>query len=122
MSSLLAKRLLENWFKHVWVLADVSHMEDYYAAAVQGEFNRNPFTRENLEEHCAWCKKNEKITEFEIADVVAEGNKIAFRVRYRFIDQHGKPQEAENMGIFHLDKQGKIAKIWVKSSEQFGKE
>ncbi len=122
MSSLLAKRLLENWFNHVWVQTNVAHMDDYYADDVQGEFNQSPFTRVNLEEHCAWCKKNEKIREFTISDVIAEGNKIAFRVQYHFIDQHGKTQEAENMGIFHLNNQGKIEKIWVKSNAQFGKE
>ena len=122
MKNLLAKRLLENWFKHVWVQSSIAHMDDYYAATVDGEFNRKPFARENLEEHCAWCKKNEKITHFEFRDVIAEANKIAFRVYYQFIDQHEKKQEGENMGIFHLNDQGKIAKIWVKSSEQFGKE
>lgn len=122
MKSLLAKRLLENWFKNVWVQADVTHMDDYYATTVEGEFNRKPFTRADLEEHCAWCKQNEKITSFEIVDVISECNKIAFRVQYQFIDQYEKHQEAENMGIFHLNDQGKITKIWVKSSEQFGKE
>lgn len=122
MSGFLAKRLLENWFKHVWVQANIAHMDDYYADDVQGEFNQTSFTRANLEEHCAWCKKNEKITEFTISDVIAEDNKIAFRVHYYFVDQHGKTKEAENMGIFHLNSQGKIAKIWVKSSEQFGEE
>ncbi len=52
MSLVIAKRFLENWFRRVWVESDVSHMDDYYAKKVNGEFNRKPFTRKNLEEHC----------------------------------------------------------------------
>lgn len=120
MSLVIAKRFLENWFHRVWVESDVSHMDDYYAKKVNGEFNRKPFTRENLEEHCHWCKTNEKIIKFEIKDVIVSETKIAFRIQYEFLDQHGTQHEAENMGIFHLNEEGKIANIWVKSSEEFG--
>lgn len=120
MSCLIAKRFLENWFFRVWVQSDTSQMDDYYAKFVEGEFNCSSFTRDNLEEHCRWCKTHEKITHFEVKDLIAAEGKIAFRMYYQFIDQDGNRKDAENMGIFHLNAEGKIEKIWVKSSEQFG--
>ena len=122
MKNVVAIRFLENWFNHVWVQGSVAHMNDYYAKTVVGEFNRKSFERKDLEEHCAWSKKNEKVTKYEFRDIISEENKIAFRLYYEFRDQHGKQKDGENTVIFHLNEEGKIAKVWVKSSEQFGKD
>ncbi len=117
--NMIAKRFLESWFYDVWVLSSVENMERYYAASLKGEFNGEIFSRLELEKHCAWAKNNEKITHFEFIDVVAEENKIAFRIQFQFTDNANNNKHAENIGIMQLDQQGKIHQICVKSSEQF---
>lgn len=119
--NIFAIRFLKNWFKDVWVISSVENMARYYATSVTGEFNGEAFTRKDLEAHCIWCKDNEKITSFEFADVIAEGNKIAFRIKFKFINSDKIENNAENMVIFHLDDMGKIKKVWTKSSEKFVK-
>ena len=117
--NIIAKRFLECWAYDVWVLASITNLDRYYAPTVSVNANGKVLSRKDLEAHCAWCKENEKINSFEIADVLAEGKKIAFRLRYIFTDQNQQIKEGENMVIFHLDDNGKIHAVWVKSSEAF---
>lgn len=119
--NIIAKRFLESWFHDVWVLSSVKNIDRYYSPSAAGFFNGEKLTLENLKEHCAWCKENERITSYEFADVIAEGNKIAFRIQYHFTDHEGAKKSGENMVIFHLDAKGKIQSIWVKSSEHFSR-
>ncbi|WP_115711584.1 hypothetical protein [Legionella sainthelensi] len=119
--SIIAKRFLESWFYDVWVLSSVENMKRYYANSVTGEFNGEILSREELEKHCSWGKDNEKISQFEFIDVVSEDNKIAFRIQFKFTDRESTIKKAENIGIMHLDEEGKIRSITVKSSEQFSR-
>ncbi|WP_028387658.1 hypothetical protein [Legionella fairfieldensis] len=119
--SIIAKRFLESWFYDVWVLSSVENMGRYYAASVTGEFNGEVLSRAELEKHCAWGKDNEKITQFAFVDVVAADNKIAFRIQFQFTNKANSIKKAENIGIMHLDPEGKIDLITVKSSEQFSR-
>ena len=100
------------------VLASVENIDRYNSKSVTGIFNDEPVSRKDIEDQCNWCNDNEKITGVVFPDVIAEDNKIAFRVQLSFTDQDGVQKAAENMMIYHLDEEGKIYKIWKKSSEK----
>lgn len=119
MMNIIAKRFLECWFHDVWVLGSTTNMNHYYAQTVNVNANGETLSRKDLEAHCVWCRNNEKVNHFEIADVIAEGSKIAFRLRYSSTNQNQQMKEGENLVLFHLDEQGKIQAVWVKSSEPF---
>lgn len=117
--NILAKRFLENCFHDVWILASLENIDRYYSKKVTGIFDDEAVSRKDIEDQCAWCKENEKITKVNFPEVIAEGNKIAFRVQLIFTDPLGQEKKAENMMIYHLDSDGRINKIWKKSSEKF---
>ncbi|MGQ3887521.1 hypothetical protein ACQUW5_00640 [Legionella sp. CNM-1927-20] len=119
MNSSEARIFVENWFDKVWVQSSVDNLKSFYDSRVKVTANGSNYNIEELIKHCEWCRENEKIVKVDFADVVAEGNIIAFRVRYKYADKNQSSLTGENIGIMHLNADKKIIQIDVKSSEVF---
>ncbi|MBA3536277.1 MAG: hypothetical protein H0T84_06685 [Tatlockia sp.] len=97
----------------------VDNLLKYYSKDVVVSANGKIYNRDQLIEHCEWGIENEVIDFVNFADIVAENNKIAFRVIYKYSNKTESNLTGENIGIMELNSDKKIIEINVKSSEQF---
>lgn len=118
-SFMLAKKFFQNVIE-TWKNGDVSHFEEIYSPDVRGALNQETsLTYTDIKNRFLYTSTHNINREFDIKEILIDGNKAALFFRYTAYDTKLKQAvDAPTLWIFTL-KQEKISHVEILTSLQF---
>jgi|GEM_PF-1402242 hypothetical protein len=100
----------------IWEQGLANEIPNYYTKDIEGYYYGYDVTYDDILERVTYLNEHQTERKLTFKDIIAEGNRVAARMRWQSKSDDGTIFDDDLLVIYHFTDDKKISKIWAASN------